>query len=132
MAEVPVALIEVPAGAGTLNLEMTSPAFPQTLAGVLWRYGADKKFEAKAGVFTPKFNSVPIGAIAANRGKFYVLEGVVLHHNDPRPVPYQVLVSLIRDSRALHTEVPPEGGSGEIKDADVPFLYRFQLMEATA
>jgi hypothetical protein len=129
MADPPIALVEVKPGVGSLTVEIASPAFPQTLAGVLWRYAPDETPEGKAGVFTPPITAVPIGAISANRDKFYLIEGAVLSHGDKTPTPYQVLVSLTRDGHALHTEVPSEGGTGQIADSDVPFVYRFQLKE---
>jgi hypothetical protein len=125
-----VAIIEVPAGSGPLSIELSSPLYPQSLAGVLWRYDANKNPEGKAGEFTPRISTLPIGSIANNRDKLYLLEGAVLHHSDPQPTPYQVVVSLVATGRALHSEVPPENGTGEIKDKDVPFVYRFQVKEA--
>ena len=124
-----VSVIEVPAGSGPLTVELTSPLFPQSVAGVLWRYDANKQPEGKAGAFTPKLSTVPIGSPATNRNKFYLLEGAVLHHSDREPTPYQVVVSLLSTGRAIHTEVPSENGTGQIKDQDVPFIYRFQVKE---
>lgn len=124
-----ISVIEVPSASGPLTVELSSPLYPQSVAGVLWRYDANKKPEGKAGAFTPKLSTVPIGSPASNRDKLYLLEGAVLHHSDPQPTPYQVVVSLLATGRAIHTEVPSENGTGQIKDQDVPFIYRFQLKE---
>ncbi|HEU5170711.1 MAG TPA: hypothetical protein VFU46_09240 [Gemmatimonadales bacterium] len=131
MADPPIAIVHLPPGPGPVSVDLASPQHPQTLAGVLWRYAEDKSPEGRAGEFTPGIMSVAIGSLASNRNKFFLLEGAVLHHNDPAPTPYQVVVSILRDGRAVHAEVPPEGGTGQIKDADVPFVYRFQLQEGT-
>ena len=124
-----ISVIEVPAGSGPLSVELTSPLFPQSVAGVLWRFDAGKNPEGKAGAFTPKLNTVPIGSPASSRDKFYLLEGAVLHHGDREPTPYQVVISILSTGRAIHSEVPPENGTGQIKDQDVPFIYRFQVKE---
>jgi hypothetical protein len=129
MASPFVATIEIPPALGSLSVELSSPLTPQALAGVLWRYSASKAPEGKAGAFTPTLNNVPIGALSSVRDKYFLVEGTVLHHNDPQPVPYQVVVSISRNGTALHSEVPPEGGTGQIKDKNMPFIYRFQIKE---
>ena len=129
MANIPT--IEIPAGIGTLTVDLASQLTPQILAGILWRYNPDNSPDGQAGAFTPTASSVPIGALSSVRGKFFLVEGSVLHHNDPTPVPYQVVVSISRDGQALHAEVPSEGGTGQIKDKNKPFIYRFQIKEVT-
>jgi hypothetical protein len=131
MADPIIATVEIPPAPGSLSVELSSPLTPQALAGVLWRYAPDETPEGKAGAFTPTLSSVPIGALSSIRDKFFLIEGTVLHHNDPQPVPYQVVVSIVRDGHALHTEVPPEQGTGQIKDQNMPFVYRFQIKEGS-
>jgi hypothetical protein len=126
-----VTTIAIPAGVGTLMVDLASQLTPQTLAGILWRYNSDKSPDGQAGAFTPTANSVPIGALSSVRDKFFLIEGSVLHHNDPTPVPYQVVVSISRDGQSLHAEVPSEGGTGQIKNQNKPFIYRFQITEVT-
>jgi hypothetical protein len=129
MADPYIAKVEISPAPGSLSVELSSPLTPQALVGVLWRYAEDASPEGKAGAFTPTLNSVPIGALSSIRNKFFLVEGAVLNHNDPLPVPFQVVVSVVRDGHALHTEVPPEGGTGQIKDQDMPFVYRLQIKE---
>lgn len=124
-----ISVIEVPAEAGPLSVELSCPLYPQSVAGVLWRYDANKAPEGKAGAFTPDLSTVPIGSPSSNRDKLYLLEGAVLHHSDPQPTPYQVVVSLLATGKAIHSEVPSQNGTGQIQNEDLPFVYRFQLKE---
>ena len=57
--------VQVTAGAGPVTLRVESPEFPQALAGVVWRYGADKSAEGSAGRFTPEITDIPLGAPVA-------------------------------------------------------------------
>jgi hypothetical protein len=122
-----IAIVRLPAASGVLSVDISCPQFPQTLAGVLWRYSETKVPEGKAGSFGPRSGSMPIGSPPSNLNKFFLVEGAVLNHNDKTPTPYEVVVSILLDGRAIHAEVPPEGGTGQIGTNDMPFVYRFQL-----
>jgi hypothetical protein len=127
MPETLIAVVRLPAESGVLSVDLSCPQFPQTLAGILWRYSETKAPEGKAGTFAPRSSSMPIGSPASNLNKFFLVEGAVLHHNDKDLTPYEVIVSVLLDGRAIHAEVPPEGGTGQISRSDMPFVYRFQL-----
>ena len=112
---------------GPLSVELFAPHFPQTPAGVLWRYDSAQQPEGKAGEFSPGVPSVSLGSPASVAGKYFLLEGVVLNQGDNPPTPYQVQVSILQAGVPVHQEVPPDGGSGQIGTADVPFVYRFKI-----
>lgn len=125
-----VAEIVVPTTPGTLSVAVASPGFPHALAGVLWRYKPDRSPDGKAGTFTPQFSSVAIGSLASCAGRFFMIEGAVLEQDDDPPTPYQVVVSISLGDRVIHQEVPGDGGTGSVGNADVPWVYRFHITSA--
>ena len=122
-----ISTIEISAQGGSTSVRISSPQFPQTLAGVLWRYDASKNPDGKAGEFTPGIPTVPLGGSSAIDGKFYLIEGAVLHQNDNPPTPYQVVVSFTQDGNVIHEEVPEENGTGQLGSEDAVFAYRFEM-----
>ena len=120
-----IATIQAAAHGGPLSVSIKADKFPQSIAGVVWRYKPDKAPDGKAGSFSTQIPEVPLGGPGAISGKFFLIEGAVLHHNDNPPTPYQVVVSVRQGTTVLHTEVPPDSGSGQISNKNVPFVYRF-------
>jgi hypothetical protein len=126
-----ITTISVRAADGPLTVEISAPLYPQALAGVLWRYTPAKQPDGKAGQFTPQVSTVPLGPVTSNHGKFFMLEGVVLHQNDNPPTPYQAVITISQLGKVVSQEVPSDGGSGQIGSEDVLFVYRFQIQEVS-
>jgi hypothetical protein len=122
-----ITIIPINANSDPLSVTVAVPNFPQSVGGVVWRFKEDKTFDVKAGIFTTTAGEVPLGAPSVVSNKIFLVEGAVLHHNDNPPTPYQVVVTITQNGSVIHTEVPPLNGSGKIGNANVPFLYRFQL-----
>lgn len=125
-----VSTITARAADGPLTVEVTDPGLPQNVTGVLWRYTPAKEPDGKVGRFTPQHPALPIGTVQSNAGRFFLVEGGVLHQDDNLPTPYQVVVTVRQPGKVLSEEVPTEGGSGQLGAQDVAFVYRFQIQEA--
>ncbi len=125
-----ISIITARAADGPLTVEVTDPQFPQNVAGVVWRYTPAKQPDGQAGQFTPLHPAVPIGTVQGNAGRFFLVEGAVLHQDDDPPTPYQVVVTVRQPGKVLSEEVPSAGGGGQVGDKDQPFVYRFQIQEA--
>lgn len=123
-----ITTIQVPASGGSVVVKTSVPHFPQSVAGVVWRYNADKTPDGKAGIFSTNIPDVPLGAPMAIDKKLFLIEGAVLHHNDNPPTPYQVVVAITQGGSLIHEEVPSIGGAGQIRDKNIPFLYRFTIV----
>lgn len=123
----PSPVIQATAGGGTITVRISSPDFPQTVAGKVWRYNADKTKDGAAGIFTSDAPEVPLGVPAQVNGKFFLIQGAVLHQNDDPPTPYQVVVTVKQGENVLHEAVPENNGAGQIGSEDIPFTYRFQM-----
>ena len=122
-----LAIIPISPLGGPVFVTISIPKFPQSLAGVVWRYNDNDQFDSKAGMFVTTASEVPLGAPSVIKTKKFLVEGAVLSHNDNPPTPYQVVVTVTQDSKILHSEIPSIGGFGKLADKNVPFLYRFQL-----
>lgn len=122
--------IRVPRGAKSVVVHLTPLKFPQNLGGILWRYTPDEKPDGDAGEYTPTKSELPIGELTSIKDCFFRLEGYVVHHNDSPPSPYEVQVAITADGQTLHSEVPEDGGRGEVGTKDEAFLYVFQIREA--
>lgn len=122
-----VPVIQAISGGGTITVRISSPNFPQTVAGKVWRYNADKTKNGIAGIFTSEAPDVPLGAPALVKGKLFLIQGAVLHYNDNPPTPYQVVVTVQQGETVLHEAVPDDNGAGQIGIENISFTYRFQL-----
>jgi|GEM_PF-3109153 len=120
-------VVNAVASGGPIALRVASPDFPQIVAGRVWRYNADMTPDGSAGTFNSDAPDVPLGAPGPMAGKYFLVQGVVLHQNDDPPTQYQVVVSVMQGENVLHREVPAHNGSGEIGGADIPFTYRFRM-----
>lgn len=120
-----IATVKTTGSGGPITAKVAVPQFPQSSAGVIWRYNTDQTFDTRVGIFTTEIQEVPLGAPESISGKHFLVEGAVLHHNDNPPSPYQVVVAILQGGKEVHKEVPPEGGTGQIGDKNVPFIYRF-------
>ncbi len=126
-----ISIIRVRAADGPLAVRLSCPRTPQSLAGVLWRYGEDENPKGKAGEFTPRIPVTPIGSLASVKGDFFQIEGVVIAQSDNPPTPYQVVVSILLNGQSVNDEVPEDGGTGSVGKEDQTFAYAFQIREAT-
>jgi hypothetical protein len=120
-------LIPVPSPVGALDVSIASPDFPQALSGVLWRYKPDQSPDGVAGTFEPGSPKAPFGNPTQNDGKFFQIEGTVLHHDDNPPTPYQVVVTVALNGVPLHADVPDDHGTGTIGNENKRFTYTFQV-----
>jgi hypothetical protein len=127
---VSIVTVPVPSPFGPLDVTIASPSHPQVLTGVLWRYKPDQTPDGVAGTFTPASPTAPIGNPTDNDGKFFMIEGAVLHQNDNPPTAYEVVVTVRHNGVAIHVDVPSDGGTGTIGSADVRFAYTFQIKVA--
>jgi len=125
-----VAVVGARAANGPVSVEVSAPTTPHNVTGIVWRYDPQKQPKGAAGEFSHKVPTVPLGAVSSIHDNFYLIEGVVLNMNDNPPVHYQVVVSVLQQGATIHQQVPTNGGAGEIGSADVPFVYRFQIVEA--
>lgn len=116
-----------PAG-GPVALRVASDKFPQSVAGVVWRYNANKTKDGKAGLFSTDVPSFTLGVPASILDKYFLVEGAVLHQNDNPPTPYMISISVTQDQVVLFAGPPPSGGSGTVGTADVPFRFAFRLV----
>lgn len=122
-----IVTIPVAGKVGTLDVAIACPSHPQVLTGVLWRYNPDESPDGAAGTFTPKSAIAPIGNPSENDGKFFMIEGAVLHQNDNPPTQYEVVVTVRHNGLAIHADVPSDHGSGTVGAADERFSYTFQV-----
>ena len=124
---------KIPIKRGTMEIVvlLTSALSPQNVVGVLWRYGPTLEPQGKVGEFKPKQSAVKIGSLGAIKNCNFMIEGAVVSQNDDPPTAYQVLVTILQDGVPTHKEVPAEGGAGAVGKEDAPFIYRFQILEAS-
>jgi hypothetical protein len=120
------------AGGGPLAVTVASPRFPQNVSGVLWRFDRAQQPDGQAGSFGPGSQTVSLGTPGEAGGRFFMIEGAVLHQNDNPPTPYEVEVTVSQNGVPLTREVPAEGGSGMIGSENQAFLYRFAVAEEGA
>jgi hypothetical protein len=124
----PIPTITISAMGGNVTATVSCPKFPQSIAGVIWRYNADQSFDQKAGTFKTDAPDIDLGTPATINGKFFLVEGTVLNQNDNPPTPYEVSVTITQDGQQLSSVVPSDGGAGNIGTQDIPFLYKFNLV----
>jgi len=122
--------IPVPSPVGALEVSIASPDFPQTLTGVLWRYKPDGSPDGAAGTFEPGSLKAPFGNPTQNNGKFFMIEGTVLHHDDNPPSRYEIVVTVSHNNVPLHKDVPDDHGSGTVGNQNARFSYTFQIKVA--
>jgi hypothetical protein len=122
--------IKVSSQEGSVTVRVTCPRFPESVAGIIWRYNADQEFDQKAGDFQTQHTDVPLGSPETIAGKLFLVEGAVINQNSNPPSPYQVVVSIIQNGKTLHEEVPTDNGTGKIADKNIAFIYRFGLETA--
>lgn len=124
-----ITIIKIPATDKPLTVRISADEYPQAITGVVWRYLADKTADGKAGSFNFEISDVPLGMLEAVNKKLFLVQGVILAHNDNPPTPYQVVVTVLQESQVLNQEIPEDGGEGFLSDKDMPFMYRFSLEE---
>lgn len=117
---------------GPITLRVASDKFPQSVAGIVWRYNADKTKDGKAGLFSTDVPSFTLGVPATALNKYFLIEGAVLHQNDDPPTPFMVSISIAQGETVLFDGPPPSGGTGTIGTADKPFRFTFRLTGAAA
>jgi hypothetical protein len=112
---------------GPVVAKVTCPQFPQSIAGIIWRYNADQTPDKRSGNFTTQLPEVPLGTAGTIAEKFFLVEGAVLQQNDTPPTPYQVIVSIIQNGNLIHQEIPESGGTGQLSDKNKAFVYLFNF-----
>jgi hypothetical protein len=118
--EVHAAATDVP-----VRVMVDAHKFPQSVAGIVWRYRPDETPDGKLGLFSSEIEELPLGAPSRVKDCFFRVAGTVLQLGDDPPTPYAVQVEVKQGDTVLHQEVPPKGGSGTIGTQDRPFDYRF-------
>ncbi len=119
--------IKISANGGPVTAKVSCPRFPQTIVGVIWRYNPDETFDFRCGTFQTDSQIVSLGTVTDTDGKLFLIEGAVLNQNDNPPTPYEIVVEIFQDGNLLNTEVPTDGGKGNIGDKDIAFVYHFTL-----
>ncbi len=112
--------------AGPVIVTVDARRFPQSVAGNVWRYNADKSFDLKSGIFNTDVRDVPLGTPEELHGKFFYVKGVVISFNDDPPTPYLVTLSVTQGEQTLLSETP-KGWSGQLSDKDIGIGYKFQI-----
>ena len=120
-------IINIIANGGPVTAKISSKISPQVYAGVIWRYKEDETFEQRCGQYQHDQQEVSLGTAAEAANKLFLVEGVLINQNDNPPVAYKMEVSIMQDGNVLKTEVPTDGGSGNISDKDIAFVYHFNL-----
>lgn len=113
--------IDISATGGLVSLRVTDLKHPESVTGVVWRYGADKSKEGKAGEFGTTLPDVPLGSPQSISGKLFYVVGGVLKMPDASTFSFQVLVSVLQAGKVVHQEVPADGGAGVSNGNDMPF-----------
>ena len=113
---------------GPIVIRVASDRFPQSIAGIIWRYDSAKKYEGKSGRFRTQVSEVALGVPENLVNKFFLVEGAVFHQSDSPPTPYQVEVTISQDGKILEQEIPDDKGEGSIGTENVAFVYKFQLV----
>jgi hypothetical protein len=122
-----VTKIKVEKQNGPVSIIIDASRFPQSVAGIVWRYLKDKKKDGKAGIFNSQVYEVPLGNPSAIDEKYFLVQGVVIHQNDDPPTPYKVKLQVTQNDEVLFEEVPDKW-SGQIGDKDVVITYRLQIV----
>jgi hypothetical protein len=122
-----IATVNISTAGGVVSVKVEARQFPQSISGVIWRYKSDKTSDGKAGVFNTQIPEVSLGAPSSIKDKFFLVEGGVLHQNDDIPTPYQVVVTITQGDKVVLEEIPPDGGTGQIENKNIPFWYRFEV-----
>lgn len=120
-------IINLKSMSGPVVAKVTCPQFPQSFAGIIWRYNADQSPDKRAGSFTTQLSDVPLGTPAAIKDKIFLIEGAVLQQNDNPPTPYQVIVSFMQNGNLIHQEIPESGGTGQLSNKNKAFVYLFHI-----
>jgi hypothetical protein len=117
--------IKINAGGGLISVNVSCPGFPFPIVGLIYRYNADGSYDQEAGLFTYNSPDVNLGAPTVILGKYFRVEGAVHAMGDNPPAPYKVVVTVSQDGTPLSSEVPENGGSGNIGGTDIHFRYQF-------
>jgi hypothetical protein len=110
-----------------VNLSIIAVDYPQSIAGIVWRYKSDESPDGKAGEFTTKIPEILLGLPNSIMNKFFLIEGAVLNHKDNPPTPYKVVVKVSQGETVLSKIVPEEGGAGQIGEEDISFVHTFVI-----
>ncbi len=119
--------IKIAANGGPVTAKIKSKISPQVYTGVIWRYKEDETFEQRCGQYDHDQQEVLLGNSSEVADKLFLVEGVLINHNDNPPMKYNMEVSIIQDGNVVSKETPAENGSGKISDKDIAFIYRFNL-----
>lgn len=124
--------IKVSDKAESVVVQIEANQFPQSIAGIVWRYKSDQQPDGIAGEFSTQITNIPLGTSDEIAEKYFLIEGAVLHQNDNPPTPYQVVVRIKEKEKGeeeviISQEVPQKGGSGRVGTDNVPFIYRFRI-----
>lgn len=120
-------IINVKTNGGPITVNINADRFPQSVAGNVWRYKADKTKDGKAGIFNSHVHDVQLGGPTDINQKFFLVRVRVIAQNDDPPTPYQVVISVLQNGVVITSEIP-EGGSGRLGKDDIVFDYKFQIV----
>lgn len=122
--------IKIKDNSETVSVTVKADKYPQSIAGILWRYKPDFSADGKAGEFSSQISEIPLGLPGGLFEKFFLVEGGILNFQDNPPTPYQVVVTVRQGLETLLEVVPEHGGAGSIGKTDVPFYFDFQLKKS--
>ncbi|MES2651067.1 MAG: hypothetical protein V4663_04970 [Bacteroidota bacterium] len=112
---------------GNLIARITCPKSPQVYVGLIWRYLADETLDKKCGAYRNSQPDVLLGSAIDVKDKLFLVQGVVIHHNEQLPSPYEIEVTILQDGVELSNEVPSDGGKGSLSTKDIAFVYHFKF-----
>lgn len=118
------------AAGGPIAARVEAVQYPQSIAGGVFRYAQDNVDSELVGSFRTELPEVPLGTVADNADRVFLVSGSVIHMSDPTPTAYLVRLTVEQDGNVLYQDVPESNGRGTIKDQDVPFMHLFQIKAA--
>jgi hypothetical protein len=116
------------AAVGDLVVRVQAVGTPQSISGGVFRFDAAGQQSDLVGPFRTRQPDVPLGAPGLNRSRVILIAGEVLPMNDPIPVPYSILITVLQGSTAVYESVPEIGGSGTIQKDAVSFAHLLRIL----
>lgn len=120
-------LIQILKTGGPVIVNVSCPKYPQSVVGMIYKYGSDQTKEGQVGQFKTSSPNVPIGSPSAIDSKIFAVLSEVLPYNDDPPSPYEIQITISQDANQLLSVVPEDNGSGTISTDIIMSLYYFSI-----
>lgn len=120
-------IIKIKQAGGSVTVNVSCPRFPQSIVGIVYRYGANGSKEGAVGSFDTANPDVILGAPSEITNKSFGVLSQVLPFNDDPPTPYEIVVTVSQDGDTLSSEVPADNGSGKVSTEIINSLYYFSI-----